>query len=145
MAVWASTSFAFFDSNNDSYGGYAIMFSTTGDGLACSVATSTLSSVLQIDLSTPQVFTHTSGGVPTLVPGDIPVLEPDPFRDATPPAMTFAEFSASQPEMTAGTVTITSFDYSSIVGTFTATGPDSSTTPASTAMFTGSFEATVCP
>jgi hypothetical protein len=143
MAVWATTSYAFFGSGNDSYGGYAIRFSTTGAGIPCS-GTSSLSTLEQLDISTPQVFTPASGGRAKLSVGDIPVVHRDPF-DNGPPAMTVAEFYASSPTMTAGTVTITSFDSSSIAGTFAATGPDSSTTPSPMTTFSGSFDATICP
>jgi hypothetical protein len=47
--------------------------------------------------------------------------------------------------MTAGKVTITAFDDESIAGTFTATGPDSHSTPTSVTTFSGSFDATICP
>jgi hypothetical protein len=59
--------------------------------------------------------------------------------------MTIAEFYASQPPMTAGTVTITVFDDESIAGTFTATGPDSHSTPTSVTTLSGSFDAAICP
>ena len=59
--------------------------------------------------------------------------------------MTIAEFQASNPAMTAGTVTITAFDASVIAATFTATGPDSSVPPTSTTTVSGSFDAPICP
>ena len=142
MAVRAVADYAFFGSGNDSYGGYAIMFSAQGAGARCSKVAE-LPNLEQLDISTPQVFTPNSTGRPVLSVGDIPVV-PDPFDD-NPPAMTIAVFSASQPPMTDGKVTITAFEDASIAGTFTATGPDSSTTPTSVTTFSGSFEATICP
>lgn len=118
------------------------MFSTGGTGLRCSEAAG-LTSIEQLDISTPQVFMPGDTGRAVLTLGDIPVVMRDPFDDG-PPAMTIAEFYASQPPMTAGTVTITAFDDESIAGTFTATGPDSHDTPTSVTTFSGSFDATIC-
>jgi hypothetical protein len=143
VAVWAQASYGFFGSGNDSYGGYVIEFATSGAGLTCSSATLTLTSSERIGISTPQVFTPSSTGRPTLVTGDIPVVKCDSFGVGPPPT-TVAELCESQPAMTAGMVTITSFDSSSIVGTFTATGPDAQTTPSSTTTLTGSFDAVIC-
>jgi hypothetical protein len=143
MSVRAVADYAFFGSGNASYGGYAIIFSTEGAGLRCSEVAG-LASVEQLDISTPQVFTPTSAGRAVLELGELPVVVRDPFDDA-PPAMTIAEFYASQPPMTAGRVTITAFDDESIAGTFTATGPDSHTTPTSVTTFSGAFDATICP
>jgi hypothetical protein len=143
MAVRAVADYAFFGSGNDSYGGYAIMFSTQGAGLRCSEVAA-LPSVAQLDISTPQVFTPASAGRAVLSIGEIPVVLRDPFDDG-PPAMTIAELYASQPPMTAGKVTITAFDDESIAGTFTATGPDSHSTPTSVTTLSGSFDAAICP
>jgi hypothetical protein len=135
--------YTFFGSGNDSYGGYAIMFSAEGAGFPCSQVAG-VASLEQLGISTPQVFTPGSPGRAVLPTGDIPVVMRDPFDDG-PPAMTIAEFYASQPPMTAGTVTISAFDGASITGSFTATGPDSQTTPTSVTTFSGSFDATICP
>lgn len=143
MSVRAVADYAFFGSGNDSYGGYAIIFSTGGAGLRCSEAAG-ISTIEQLDISTPQVFTPAKAGRAVLTIGDIPVVMRDPF-DNGPPAMTIAEFVVSQPPMTAGTVTITAFDDESIAGTFTATGPDSHSTPTSVTTFSGSFDGTICP
>src|SRR5262245_46479717 len=129
MSVRAVADYAFFGSGNDSYGGYAIMFSTQGAGVRCSEAAG-LTAIEQLDISTPQVFSPTKPGRAVLTIGDIPVVMRGPFDDG-PPAMTIAEFYASQPAMTAGSVTITAFDDQAIAGTFMATGPDSHSTPTS--------------
>ena len=143
MSVRAVADYAFFGSGNDSYGGYAIMFSAEGAGLPCSQVAGA-ASLEQIDLSTPQVFSPSSPGRAVLSIGDISVVVRGPFDDG-PPAMTIAEFYASQPPMTAGTVTITAFGDASITGTFTATGPDSHGTPTPVTTFSGAFDATICP
>jgi hypothetical protein len=143
MAVRAVADYAFFGSGDDSYGGYAIMFSAEGAGLRCSQVAE-FARVEQLNISTPQVFTPRSTGRATLSIGDIVVVKRDPFDDG-PPDMTIAEFHASQPPMTAGKVTITGFDDESIAGTFTATGPNSQSTPTQLTTFSGSFEATICP
>jgi hypothetical protein len=143
VAVQAVADFGFFGSGNASYGGYAIMFSTQGAGLRCSEAAG-LASVEQLDISTPQVFTPGSPGRAVLSLGDIPVVRRDPIDDG-PPATTIAELYASQPPMTAGTVTITRFDDESIAGTFTASGPDSQRSPTSLTTFSGSFDTAICP
>lgn len=143
MSVRAVADYSFFGAGNASYGGYAIMFSTEGAGLRCSEVAG-LDSIEQLDISTPQVFTPSRAGRAVLSLGDLPVVVRDPVDDA-PPAMTIAEFYASQPPMTAGHVTITAFDDQSIAGTFTATGPDAHTTPTSVTTFSGSFDAPICP
>lgn len=61
MSVRAVADYSFFGSGNDSYGGYAIIFSTDGAGLPCSKVAG-VASVEQLDLSTPQVFTPSSPG-----------------------------------------------------------------------------------
>jgi len=143
MSVRAVADYAFFGAGNDSYGSYAILFSTQGAGLRCSEADG-LGTIEQLDISTPQLFSPSKPGRAVLMLGDIPVVMRG-RSDNGPPAITIAEFIASQPPMTAGTVTITAFDDDSIAGAFTATGPDSHSTPTTVTTFTGSFDATICP
>src|SRR5215510_6762114 len=61
MAVRAVADYGFFGTGNDSYGGYAIMFSTQGAGVRCSEAAG-LTAIEQLDISTPQVFSPTKPG-----------------------------------------------------------------------------------
>lgn len=132
--AWAVPSYAFFDDANDSYGGYAIMFSTSAVAPDTPCSDTQLSAAQQLDLSTPQVF-HSSGGPASLQLGDIPVVAEDKVPDDAPPTSTIADFYASA--MTSGHVTITAFDPPAIRGTFDASGGGTS--------FAGSFDVMICP
>jgi hypothetical protein len=142
-AVWAEREYAFFDDNNDSYGAYAIMFTTdpAGNDARCSEALQLTGSPYLLELNTTQVFHQTSrSGAIQLPVGDMPVVPSEQVPSDAPPAMPVADFAFVVPFVTSGTVTICAFDGSSIAARFTVSG--AVTDPIS---LTGDFYAPICP
>jgi hypothetical protein len=140
-AAWAERGYAFFDDNNDSYGVYAISFSTdpaVKNGL-CSDATQ-FNETYRLDLNTTQVFHQTSlSGAIALPLGDMPIVPSDQVPAGAPPTMPVADFVFVMPFIDSGTVTVSAFDGSSITAMFTASG--SVTDPIS---LTGEVYAPIC-
>lgn len=140
QAVWATIGYEFIGNGNDSVGSFQLAFAATGAGVMCS-ETSALAVVEQISILTTQVFSPTSGGSPSLAPGAIPVVTAGSISVSVPPAHPVAYIERVHPEPSAGTVTITSADATTLQGTFDATGASIS----GSISVTGSFAATICP
>jgi hypothetical protein len=139
--AWATTNFAFYGDQNDSYGGYSIVLTTDGVSgangpIVCSDRKA-FAWIHQLAVMTPEVFWPGKPGNPTLKPGDVPIIADDAAPNNGPPAATIAYFAGTDPGINAGKVTVESFDSSSIAGSFTASAQDGTA-------IAGSFTVPIC-
>jgi hypothetical protein len=130
--------------NTKDYMGWTIHFSHASPGVACGTAPD-LTSVADVEIVTAQVDTDSSNLAgkaqrAILSAGTVPIIADYP----TTISASFALAGVQGITTTQGTLTISSFDDTSIEGEFSAAGTYVNTVPVATAALTGTFSATRC-